>query len=122
MWVNLMMEKGGGRPGKGLWAYAYDVALPDREDRLQRIQDFLDQEHQEARDGARTWGGRVVVEPQVTRILVVSDSTAQDRDVNRRIEAELKRLDAIFDVTAPLAVAGDLTPRPMNGRPPTEPS
>lgn len=112
-----MTKKSRGPPGRGLWAYAYDVALPDREDRLQNIQYLLDQEHTEARAGAWTWAGRVVMEPPVTRILVISDSPAQDRDVNRRIEAELRRLEATFEVTAPLAVAGDGGPHPMNGSP-----
>ena len=117
-----MTKKSRGPPGKGLWAYAYDVAFPDKDDGLQQIQDLLDQEHSEARDGARTWAGRVVVEPQVTRILVVSDTPAQDRDVNRRIEAELKLLEATFETTIPLAVEDAAVSRAMNGGPPKEPS
>ncbi len=117
--VKLMNRTSRGPPGKGLWAYAYDVALPDKEDRLQTIQDLLDQEHVEAKEGARTWAGRVVVEPQVTRILVVSDSPAQDRAVNRRIEAELDLLEATFEMTVPLAVADDVGSNPTNGRVPT---
>ena len=101
-----MAKKTRGPPPKGLWAYAYDITLPDSEERLRTIQDLLDLEHLEARNGARTWGGQVVLEPQVTRILVVSDSPAQDRDVNGRLEAELKKLKAIFAISVPLAVGG----------------
>jgi hypothetical protein len=116
-----MARKSRGPPRKGLWAYAYDITLPDTEDHLQAIQDLLDQEHTEARDGARTWAGRVVIEPQVTRILVVSDSPAQDHGVNRRLEAELMLMEAKFEITVPMAVADDVAPRPMNGRPPQTP-
>jgi hypothetical protein len=110
-----MGEKGRGPPPKGLWAYAYDVTLPDREDRLSSIQGLLDREHKEAKDGARTWAGRVVVEPEIMRILVVSDSPAQDRDVNVRLEAELKTLEAEFVITVPLAVVDDVASRSNNG-------
>jgi hypothetical protein len=44
----------------------------------------------------------LVVEEQVTHILVVSDSPNQDLEVNRKLEAELKRLDAAFVITTPL--------------------
>ena len=111
-----------GPPRKGLWAYAYHVTLPDTENHLPKIQDLLEQEHTEATEGARTWGGRVEVEPQVTRILVVSDSPAQDRAVNRRIEAELALLKATFEMTVPLAVVDDAASPPTNGRLPPYPS
>ena len=113
-----MTRRRSGSAGKSLWAYAYDIALPDRDTRLLKIQDLLDREGSEAREGSRTWAGRVVVEPQVTRILVVSDSPTRNRDVNRRIEAELKRLGATFGVTVPLAVSEDSASGPTNGRHP----
>ena len=117
-----MAKKNRAPPRKGLWAYAYDITLPDKEGHLQAIQNLLDDEHTEARDGARTWAGRVVVEPQVTRILVVSDSPAQNHDVNRRLEVELKLLEATFEVTVPLAVEEAVVSRVMNGGPPKEAS
>lgn len=112
-----MTRKSRGPPHEGLWAYAYDVALPEKDHRLQRIQDLLDQVHSEARDGVRIWAGRVVVEPRVTRILVVSDSPEQTGAANLRIEAELRRLGATFEVTVPLAVVDDPFAGPTNGRP-----
>lgn len=113
-----MAKNSRGPPKKALWAYAYDITMPETEEPLQSIQDLLDQEHTEARDGGRTWGGRVVVEPRITRILVVSDSPAQDGDANRRLEAALKLLKATFAITAPLAVAEEAASRTMNGGPP----
>ena len=117
-----MVNKNRAPPKKGLWAYAYDITLPDKEDHLQAIQHLLDEERTEASEGARTWAARVVIDPQVTRILVVSDTPAQDRDVNRRIEAELKLLEATFETTIPLAVEDAAVSRAMNGGPPKEPS
>lgn len=99
-----MVKKNRAPPKKGLWAYTYDITLPDQADQLQALQGLLDQERTEAGADARTWAGRVVIDPQVTRILVVTDTPGQDRDVNRRIEAELKLLQATFEITVPLAV------------------
>ena len=99
-----MINKGRAPPLKALWAYSYSITLPES-DRFAPIQVLLDREHSEARDGARTWAGTVVEEPPVTRILVVSDSPAQDRDINRRLELALKEMGAIFGVTVPLEVA-----------------
>jgi len=50
-------------------------------------------------------GGRVVLQQQVTHILVVSDSPAPHREANRRRETELKGLKVGFSITAPMAVA-----------------
>ena len=102
-----MTRKTRGPPKSGLWAYAYDITLPESEDRLRSIQELLEREHSEARAGARTWAAQVVVEPPVTRILVVSDSPAQDRAINRNLEAALTALSATFVVTEPMAVYSD---------------
>lgn len=112
-----MVKKGHGPSMKALWAYAYDVTFPEGDDRRRKIQEALDQGHSEARDGERTWAGRVMVEPQITRILVISDSPTQDRDANRRLEAELKLLEATFEMTVAVAVVADDAPPSSNGRP-----
>jgi hypothetical protein len=91
-----------GPPGKPLWVYAYDITLPDRMSRFRSVQDLLDREHREARASARTWSGRVVADPAVTRILIVADSPALDLEVNRGLEAQLAALGATFTVTAPM--------------------
>jgi hypothetical protein len=49
--------------------------------------------------------GRIVLQQQVTHILVVSDSPARDHEANRRLESELRELQVDFSITAPLAVA-----------------
>ncbi len=104
------MEKARRRPLKPLWAYAYEIVPPPAEDQLTAIRTLLEKEHSEARRAARTWTGKLVHGPQVTRILVVSDSADQDRDVNRRLEGQLKQLKAAFSLTVPMAVADDKAP------------
>ena len=63
-----------------------------------------------ARRDARTWEGRFVHQEQVTHILVVSDAAEQDLEVNRRLEAELRDLEASFSLTAPMAVDDEARP------------
>jgi hypothetical protein len=91
-----------------VWAYAYQILPPQAEDRLHSIKTILDQENADAQRTAKTWAGRVVVEQQVTHILVVSDSPEQNHDVNRRLEAKLQELHAGFSMTVPIAVVDDL--------------
>lgn len=110
-----MRKRNRGPPGKPLWIYAYDITLPERASRFRSVQDLLDQEHHEAKAGARTWSGRLVAEPPVTRILIVADSPAQDRPVNRTLEAELGALGATYTVSTPMAMTDDSPPVPMNG-------
>jgi hypothetical protein len=99
------MEKLGVDPSpRTIWAYGYEIAPPLSQDRLRVIEALVKDEHSSATLGARTWEGRLVVQEQVTHILVVSDSPDQDLEVNRKLEAELRRLEAGFSVTMPLAV------------------
>ena len=91
-----------------MWAYVYQLVPSQTEDGLRSITTLLDNEHLDAQRGARTWTGKVVVlEQQITHILVVSDSPEQNREVNRRLEAELTELKAGFSVTAPMPVGAD---------------
>lgn len=92
---------------KTMWAYAYQILPPQTADRLGSIQKTLDHAHADAQRDARTWTARVVLEQQITHILVVSDSPEQNQEVNSRLEATLKELEARFAVTAPMAVAVD---------------
>src|SRR5688572_12315173 len=98
------MVKIPGPVGKPTWAYAYQIVPPQPEDRLRAIKTLLEDENSVARSSARTWSGRVVVEQQVTHILVVTDSPDQDREVNRRVEAALRAMEAGFSITSPMAV------------------
>ena len=99
-----MLRKKPAKPAKSIWAYAYQIVPPQTEHRLRTIKILLDAEHQDARSEARTWTGRLVFDPLITHLLVVSDDPEQDRDVNRKLEARLKVLKATFLITAPLAV------------------
>lgn len=97
---------------KGVWAYGYEIIPPQSEERLSTIKKLLAAEHGEAKRDARAWRGRVVLEEKVTHILVVSDSAEQDRDINRKLEAELKALNVGFSRTASLEVEDGATPLP----------
>lgn len=105
------MEKAPGRslPNR-LWAYAYEIVPPQRGVQLSAIRTLLVKEHADAHRAARTWTGKVVCEPKVTHILVVSDSPNQRCEVNRRLERMLRGLNAVFSLTVPMAVDDDDTP------------
>ena len=91
---------------RSLWAYAYRIVPPQPSRRLGSIRTLLKDETAAARGGARTWSGRLVLERQATHILIVSDVPGRNHSIDRRLEAEIERLDAAFSVTEPLAVAG----------------
>jgi hypothetical protein len=96
------------KPGpapRAVWAYGYEIDPPVALDRLGTIESLVEEEHASAKVGERTWQGRLVVDEKVTHILVVSDTPDQDLDVNRRLEAELKRLNALFLVSPPRELA-----------------
>jgi hypothetical protein len=88
-----------------LWAYGYELAPPVSRDRLEGVQAVLDRGHSAAGLTAGVWEGRFINGDHVTHILVVSDTPAQDLDVNRWLEAELVRLETAFSLTPPLEVA-----------------
>ena len=91
------------------WAYAYRIRRPDTSARLDAIDVLLDREHAAASREKRTWAGRVVVEPEMTYLLIVTDSPDQDLEINRLLEAELTGLETDFSITLPLVIA-DETP------------
>jgi hypothetical protein len=98
---------------KTVWAYAYQIVPPQPAGRLHSIRTLLDHAHTEAQRGERTWTGRVVVEDQITHILIVSDSPEQDHEANRRLEAKLQELNAGFSITVPIAVVDEgVVPQP----------
>jgi hypothetical protein len=99
---------------KAVWAYGYEIVPPQTEERLNTIRQLLDSEHSEAKRSARTWRGKVVLEKRVTHILVVSDSAEQNREINQKLEAELKALKVGFSITAAMAVEDDSAPWPAN--------
>jgi hypothetical protein len=93
-----------------VWTYAYEIVPPQAEGRLGTIKTLLDRESADARLRAQTWVGRVVLQRQITHILVVSDSPQQDHEANRRLEAELKDLNVEYSITAVMAVADGASP------------
>lgn len=101
------MPEKSGPTGKSLWAYAYQLTPAVPSNRLRRLEPLLDRGRTEAALRTRTWQGRLVVERQVTHILIVSDSPDQDGEINRALEAELRQMQAEFSLTAPMAVPGD---------------
>lgn len=96
-------------PPRAIWAYTYRLTPPQSAERLRKVKAMLAREHREAvaRDG--TWEGRMVVDERVANILVLSDSPDLDRDVNRRLEAELRAIDSGFAVTLPFEFHGNGT-------------
>ena len=92
---------------KAIWAYAYQMVPSQPGHRMRAILAILAQEHADARRETRTWAGRIVHEQQITHILVVSDSPEQDRSVNRKLEEELRGLNAAYSLTVPMAVLDD---------------
>jgi hypothetical protein len=111
---------------KPAWAYAYQIVPPQPEGRLRAVKALLDHERAQARLEDRTWEGRLVLEQQVTHILVVTDNPDQDIDVNRRLEAALRGAEARFALTVPMAVQDEpvtpsVDPTPVGPLPPHTP-
>ena len=71
---------------------------------LGQLRRVLDQENAAAFEHARAWAAQLILEQRSAQILVVSDSPAQNRAVNHRLEGELRRLDALYRVSDPVAV------------------
>lgn len=92
------------RSPRTTWAYAYQIVPPQTKSQLRAVSALLDQEHSAAKNGSRTWAGRLILGARMTRILIVSDNLEQSRKVNRRLEAELKHLEVGFSITAPVAL------------------
>lgn len=108
-------------PSEPLWAYGYELTPPVGRVRMQGVQVVLDEGHAEAELAGRIWEGRFVNGEKITHILVVCGTPAQDLEVNRKLEAELARLEAGFSITASLEIGhGPRHPWPHDGRPPSE--
>ncbi len=91
---------------RSLWAYAYQIVPPQPARLLSAIRALMKDETAAAHGRDRAWSGRLVLGRRATHILIVSDFRGRNRAINRRLEAELERLNAPFSVTAPLAVVG----------------
>lgn len=102
-----MASKKNSRLPKPIWAYAYQITPPQIASRLRKLKAFLDQERSDADGEGRTWAGRMVIEQQITHILVVSGDPEHSRESNRRLEAELMELKVGFSIGAPMIVSDD---------------
>jgi hypothetical protein len=97
-------------PGKSVWAYGYEIVPPQFPAGLGALRSLVDEERADADQEVRTWQCRFVFEPQITHILVVSDSPRQDLEFNRRLEAQLRELQVAFSLTAPMEVQREPVP------------
>jgi len=92
---------------RSLWAYAYQIMPSQPSRHLGRIRTLLKEETVAARTRGCVWSGRLVLERDATYILIVSDDARRrNHPINRRLEAELERLEGLFAVTEPMEVAG----------------
>jgi hypothetical protein len=96
-----MVPKRQRRRAGGRWVYAYELNPPQPEPRFRKIKALLRRAQLAAQRGGRLWTGRIVVETNITHILVVTDNPGQVRDVDRAIEGELKQLKMDFALTGP---------------------
>jgi hypothetical protein len=88
---------------------------------MRSVQTLLARAHLDARDQARTWEGRLVREQHVTHILVVSDSPAEDGELNARLESGMRLVGAGFQRTAPLIVLDEPDPEQEKERSAADP-
>jgi hypothetical protein len=100
-----MSTENRGNTPSPIWTYGYEILPPFPLEGLRSLEALLEEEHLMAKDDARVWVGRFLVEEQATHLLVVSDSPDQKRAVNVRLEAELRRITAAFSITTPFEVS-----------------
>jgi hypothetical protein len=81
------------------------VVPPPPADGLGKILTLLESENAAAFEHARAWAAQLIQEQRSTQILVVSDTPAQNRAVNRRLEHELDQLHASYRLTDPIRIA-----------------
>jgi len=101
----LMDSQDPGFAPRPVWTYGYAILPPFPMEQLRALEALLEDEYLRARQEARTWVGRFLVEERATHILVVSDSPDQKLNVNVRVEAELQRLSAAFSITPAMEVS-----------------
>jgi hypothetical protein len=100
-----MTKKKRDSPAKPKWVYAYELVPPQPEDRLRPIKTLLQRGRKSGQNGASAWVGSVVVERQVTHILVVCDSPELNCEANRSLEAKLRELKSGYKVTVPMRLS-----------------
>jgi len=116
-----MVLKLQGRRARARWVYAYELDPPQPEPRFRKIRALLRRAQLSAQRGGRLWTGRIVLETNITHILVVTDNPGQVHDVDRAIEAELKHLNMDFALTGPARFSFSLDGAKAGRRVPKKP-
>jgi hypothetical protein len=93
-----------------LWVYGYEMIPPHQVQEMRSIRELLGRENAEAKRQHRSWTARLITEHQATHVLIVSSTPEQDREVNRKLETELKALGVDFLRTLPVPVSDDPEP------------
>ena len=99
-----------------IWAYTYRLVPPQPAERLKSVRALLDREHAVAGQRDGTWEGRLVVDERISHILVLSDSPDLELEANRKLEAQLRSLDADYVLTVPMPLVDQL-PEPAAADP-----
>jgi hypothetical protein len=86
------------------WVYAYQLERPQPDAQFTKIKVLLRRAHFSAGRADRMWAGRVVLQTQVSHILIVSDTPSRQRAANRALEAQLKRQGVRFSVSDPVSL------------------
>lgn len=93
------------RRARARWVYAYELNPPQPEPRFKKIRALLRRAQATAKHGGDLWTGRIIVETNITHILVVTDHPRHVNSVDRAIEGELKHLNMDFALTGPARFA-----------------
>ena len=98
------------QPPAALWAYTYQIVPRQTRRQLRAVKALLDQEHSDAKHASATFGGRLIVGTQGTRILIVSDCPERSCAAHQRLESALQQLRAEFTVSEPVLLVNDAAP------------
>ncbi len=96
--------------GSALWLYGYEMTPPHPEHRMAAIRDLLARESREADEEGRNWTTRLVAEPQVTHVMVVTSSPEASLESNQRLEASLRALGIRFQISVPMPIRDGAEP------------
>ncbi len=100
----LARSRAGAPVRASLWAYAYLIVPAATGDALIVLGAAVDRANVAARARAAGWTGLLLVEPDATSILVVSDGPSRSRPGNRRVEGALRGMRAPFIRTLPMEI------------------
>lgn len=87
-----------------LWVHGYEMIPPHQAERMAAIRGLLDQENSGAARQDRNWTARLVTEETVTHVLIVTASPDENRDINQRLESQMRALGFSFHVSVPMPI------------------